>query len=359
MAEGRKPSRSRSSSYPAQLVPDLPLPRPMFETFVYAPEMEGVHLRAGRVARGGGALVRPARGLPDRDPRLIEGTDGEERRHRCRQEPRAGSVVKSALSADPDVRYAQGRRGVPGTFVRGCWTITRTSSVVRSSRRPTSCATSRRSVPRRRCRQGTATFSDLANAISSAYGFWLGDASPPEAPPVTTTRRWASRRGGVGLGPPSLSRSRCRRGSRGLTVVGIGDMSGDVFGNGMLQSEHLRLVAAFDHRHVFLDPTPDPAASFAERKRLFELPRSSWADYDPSIISPGGGSSPGLRSGSCSPRGEACARHCRRVARAGRAHPGDPAGSRRPPVERGIGTYVKADDETNAEVADKTNDSVG
>jgi glutamate dehydrogenase len=139
--------------------------------------------------------------------------------------------------------------------------------------------------------KGTATFSDIANAIAAEYGFWLGDAfasggSAGLRPQGHGDHR--PRRLGVGQAP--LPRARDGRAGEDFTVVGIGDMAGDVFGNGMLLSPHIRLVGAFNHLHVFIDPDPDPARShFAERERLFALPRSSWDDYDRSLISPGGG----------------------------------------------------------------------
>ena len=138
--------------------------------------------------------------------------------------------------------------------------------------------------------KGTATFSDTANEIALSRGFWLGDAFASGGSAgydhkkmgITARGAWESVKFhfqtlGVDIGHDDF------------TVAGIGDMSGDVFGNGMLLSEHIKLVAAFDHRHVFIDPDPDPAASFAERRRLFDLPRSSWADYDKALISGGGG----------------------------------------------------------------------
>ena len=139
--------------------------------------------------------------------------------------------------------------------------------------------------------KGTATFSDIANAISAEYGFWLGDAFASGGSAgydhkemgITARGGWESvKRHFRELGIDIAER-------RTSPCVGIGDMSGDVFGNGMLLSPHIKLLGAFDHRHVFLDPDPDPAQSFAERKRLFELPRSSWADYDDRLISTGGG----------------------------------------------------------------------
>src|SRR5205823_1860396 len=138
--------------------------------------------------------------------------------------------------------------------------------------------------------KGTATFSDIANAISAEYGFWLGDAFASGGSAgydhkkigITARGCWECvKRHFRELGIDTQKMD--------FTVVGVGDMSGDVFGNGMLRSEHIRLIAAFDHRHIFIDPDPDPAVSFAERARLFALPRSSWADYDPALISAGGG----------------------------------------------------------------------
>ena len=144
--------------------------------------------------------------------------------------------------------------------------------------------------------KGTATFSDIANGISAEYGFWLGDAFASGGSTgydhkkmgITARGAWESvKRHFRELGTDIQSED--------FTVVGIGDMSGDVFGNGMLLSPHIRLIGAFNHRDVFLDPDPDPETSFAERKRLFELPRSTWADYDPALISEGGGVFPRTR----------------------------------------------------------------
>ncbi len=138
--------------------------------------------------------------------------------------------------------------------------------------------------------KGTAAFSDIANGVAAEYGFWLGDAFASggshgydhKQMGITARGAWESvKRHFRELGTDVQSED--------FTVVAIGDMSGDVFGNGMLCSPHIRLLAAFNHAHIFLDPDPDPAASYAERRRLFELERSSWTDYDPSLISAGGG----------------------------------------------------------------------
>jgi glutamate dehydrogenase len=208
--------------------------------------------------------------------------------------------------------------------------------------------------------KGTATFSDIANAISAEYGFWLGDAFASggskgydhKAMGITARGAWVSvRRHFRALGLDVQNED--------FTVAGIGDMSGDVFGNGMLLSRHIRLVAAFDHRHVFLDPDPDPGRGYAERERLFALPRSSWADYDPSAISPGGGVF--LRTAKSVPLSDEIRRALHVDAEA--LPPDDLIRAiLRAPVDLlwngGIGTYVKAATETNADVGDKNNDAV-
>src|SRR6185369_16056262 len=210
--------------------------------------------------------------------------------------------------------------------------------------------------------KGTATFSDIANEIASDFGFWLGDAFASggsrgydhKAMGVTARGAWESVKFHFReLGVDSQEQD--------FTVVGIGDMSGDVFGNGMLLSRHIRLVAAFDHRDIFVDPDPDPATSYAERRRLFELPRSSWKDYDAAKISEGGGVWP--RSAKSIP-----------VSAQVRAALGLPDGVTQlaptdlmkavllAPVDLlwngGIGTYVKAAGESNVDVGDKANDPI-
>jgi glutamate dehydrogenase len=209
--------------------------------------------------------------------------------------------------------------------------------------------------------KGTATFSDIANGVAHDYGFWLGDAFASggsvgydhKVMGITARGAWESvKRHFRELGRDTQSQE--------FSVVGIGDMSGDVFGNGMLLSDHIRLVAAFDHRHIFLDPNPAAASSFAERQRLFDLPRSSWADYN-IALSQGGGIYP--RSTKSIP-----------ITPEVRESLGLPAGVEAmspdqllraillAPVDLlwngGIGTYVKSSTETNAQVGDKANDAI-
>jgi glutamate dehydrogenase len=210
--------------------------------------------------------------------------------------------------------------------------------------------------------KGTATFSDIANGVAHDYGFWLGDAFASggsvgydhKAMGITARGAWVA-----------VQRHFRERGidcqTQDFTCVGIGDMSGDVFGNGMLLSKHIRLVAAFDHRHIFLDPDPDAATSFAERERMFALPRSSWADYNADLISAGGGVHP--RTAKSIPISDQVRARLGLAADVTAMTPND--------LMRaillaqvdllwngGIGTYVKASTETNAEVGDKANDGI-
>jgi glutamate dehydrogenase len=209
--------------------------------------------------------------------------------------------------------------------------------------------------------RGTATLSDVANGIARDYGFWLDDAFASGGSTgydhkkmgITARGAWESvKRHFRELGRDVQSED--------FTVVGLGDMSGDVFGNGMLLSRHIRLVGAFDHRHIFIDPQPDAATSFEERRRLFELPRSSWGDYDVSLISEGGGVyARTAKAISLSPQ----AREALGIESDGALTPGELISALlRAPVDLlwngGIGTYVKASSETHADAGDKTNDSL-
>ena len=208
--------------------------------------------------------------------------------------------------------------------------------------------------------KGTATFSDIANGVSADYGFWLGDAFASGGSQgydhkkmgITARGAWESvKRHFRELGTDIQTTD--------FTAVGIGDMSGDVFGNGMLCSRHTKLLAAFNHMHVFLDPDPDPEASYDERRRLFDLPRSAWSDYDESLISEGGGIHPrAAKSIQLSPQvREALGIEEERLA------PNDLVQAiLKAPVDLlyngGIGTYVKASTESHADVGDKANDAV-
>ncbi|MGE2818207.1 NAD-glutamate dehydrogenase [Mycobacterium heidelbergense] len=353
----------------AQLIEELPLPRPKYEIFVYSPRVEGVHLRFGPVARGGlrwsdrrddfrteilglvkaqavkNAVIVPvgAKGgfvlkrppLPtgdaaaDRDALRAEGVT-------CYQ-----LFISGLLDVTDNVDHATGKVSAPPEVIRRDGDDA--YLVVAADK-------------------GTATFSDIANDVAKSYGFWLGDAFASggsvgydhKAMGITAKGAWeAVKRHFREMGVDTQTED--------FTVVGIGDMSGDVFGNGMLLSKHIRLLAAFDHRHVFLDPDPDAAASWRERQRMFDLPRSSWDDYDKSLISEGGGVySREQKAIPVSPQ-----------VREALGIDGDVAEMAPPnlikailqaPVDLlfngGIGTYIKAETESDADVGDRANDPV-
>lgn len=342
-------------------VPGLPHPVPWREIFVYSPRLEAIHLRAGPVARGGirwsdrrddfrtevlglmkaqrvkNAVIVPtgAKGgfYPKRLPDPAQDRQGWAAEGRATYE----IFIRAALSLTDNL--------VEGRIVHPA------GMVIHDDPDPYFVVAADK---------GTASFSDTANALARAAGFWLGDAFASggsngydhKAMGITARGAWIS-----------VSRHFAELGTDIATdpvrVAGVGDMSGDVFGNAMLLSKSIRLVAAFDHRHIFLDPAPDPAASWAERARLFALPRSSWDDYDKALISPGGGVfSRGQKSIPLSPQ---------IAAALGLAVTSlDPESLIRAilaaPVDLlwfgGIGTYVKAPGEANAQVGDPANDPV-
>jgi glutamate dehydrogenase len=350
-----------------QLVPDLPEPRPRFEIFVYSPRVEGVHLRFGAVARGG---LRWSDRREDFRTEILGLVKAQAVKNAVIVPvgAKGGFVLKRppAPTGDPGVdRDALQNEGIAcyRMFISGLLDLTdnrvegRTvpaPDVVRYDEDDTYLVVA--------ADKGTATFSDIANEVSASYGFWLGDAFASggsvgydhKAMGITARGAWESvKRHFRELGVDTQRED--------FTVVGIGDMAGDVFGNGMLLSEHIRLVAAFNHLHIFLDPDPDAASSFAERKRLFALPRSSWEDYDRSLISEGGGIySRAAKTIPITPQ-------VRRALGLGEdvTHL-SPAELMKAillaPVDLlwngGIGTYVKAEDETHADAGDKANDAV-
>ena len=358
-AQGR-PRGFLSFKFDSSKVPGLPEPKPMFEIFVYSTRFEGVHLRGGRVARGGlrwsdrpedfrtevlglvkaqmvkntvivpvgskgGFVLKRAPAASDREAFMAEGVA-------CYKDYLRGLLditdnrVGDAIVPPPDVHRADGDD--PYLVVAAD--------------------------------KGTATFSDYANSISKEYGFWLGDAFASggsvgydhKAMGITARGAWESvKRHFRELGVDTQTTP--------FTVAGIGDMSGDVFGNGMLLSRHIRLVAAFDHRHIFLDPNPDEARSFAERERLFKLPRSSWADYDATLLSAGGGiHARSAKSISLTPEVRAAL-----DIQADSMTPTELINAiLKAPVDLiyngGIGTYVKATSETHAQVGDRAGDAL-
>jgi len=341
------------------LVPNLPKPLPWREIWVYSPRVEGIHLRGGPIARGG-----------------LRWSD---RRDDFRTEILGlmkAQVVKNAVIVPTGAKGGFYPKQLPPIASRDAWLAEGTESYrifIRALLSVTDNFVEGKVVHPAgvtihdgddpyfvvAADKGTATFSDIANAIAVERGFWLGDAFASggsngydhKAMGITAKGAWVS-----------VQRHFLEQGidvqSDPVTVVGCGDMSGDVFGNGMLLSRTIRLVAAFDHRHIFLDPNPDAAKSWAERARMFALPRSSWADYNPELISKGGGIVPRTqKSIPLSPEIKAVlALDVDEI---------DPSGLisaiLKAPADLlwfgGIGTYVKAGTQSNAEVGDPANDA--
>ncbi|WP_028661470.1 NAD-glutamate dehydrogenase [Saccharomonospora saliphila] len=350
-----------------QQVPDLPEPRPAYEIFVCSPRVEGVHLRFGAVARGG---LRWSDRREDFRTEILGLVKAQAVKNAVIVPvgAKGGFVVKQppAATGDPGIdREQHQREGVAcyRMFISGLLDLTDNlvdgvtvppPDVVRHDGDDNYLVVA--------ADKGTATFSDLANEVAAGYGFWLGDAFASGGSKgydhkemgITARGAWESvKRHFRELGVDTQREE--------FTVVGIGDMAGDVFGNGMLLSEHIRLVAAFNHLHIFLDPDPDPSASYAERRRLFALPRSSWDDYDRSVISEGGGIHP--RSAKSVPVTPQVRRALGLPDEVTSASPAELIRAiLLAPVDLlwngGIGTYVKAGDESHADAGDKTNDAV-
>jgi glutamate dehydrogenase len=339
-------------------VPDMPRPYPFAEIFVFGPGVEGVHLRGGPVARGG---IRWSDRREDYRTEVLGLMKAQMVKNAVIVPTGAkGGFVLRRPPENPAELSAEVRRQYE-LFIESLLQLT-DNLVDGGVVNPPGVRVFDGPDPYLvvAADRGTATFSDLANDIARRYGFWLDDAFASggsagydhKALGITARGAWRSAERHfleLELDPYRDA----------FTVVGIGDMSGDVFGNGMLGSDRLLLVAAFDHRHIFVDPHPDPAASYAERRRLFELARSSWADYRSELISPGGGVWPrsakrielspeartalGIERGSLTP-----AELIRAILQA--------------PVDLlwngGIGTYVKASTESDQEVGDRSNDAV-
>ncbi len=275
----------------SSIIDDLPLPRPSVEISVYSPRVEAVHLRGGKVARGG---IRWSDRREDFRTEILGLMKAQMVKNAVIVPvgSKGGFVVKrppasggrDALMAEVVECYKTLMRGLLDLTDNavGGGQISPPHDVVRRDADDPYLVVA--------ADKGTATFSDLANAVSGEYGFWLDDAFASGGSAgydhkkmgITARGAWESvKRHFRELGRDIQNED--------FTVTGVGDMAGDVFGNGMLLSKHIRLRGAFNHLHIFIDPDPDPAASWAERKRLFDLPRSSWADYDTALISKGGG----------------------------------------------------------------------
>ncbi|MFI6340593.1 NAD-glutamate dehydrogenase [Streptomyces sp. NPDC050535] len=362
-ALGAKPHEYVSMKFDPQAIPDLPAPRPAYEIWVYSPRVEGVHLRFGKVARGG---LRWSDRKEDFRTEILGLVKAQMVKNTVIVPVGAkGGFVAKQLpdpSVDRDAWLAEGIRSYK-TFISALLDITDNMvagevvppvDVVRHDEDDTYLVVA--------ADKGTATFSDIANGVAESYNFWLGDAFASGGSAgydhkkmgITARGAWESvKRHFRELGVNTQTQD--------FTVVGVGDMSGDVFGNGMLLSEHIRLVAAFDHRHIFIDPKPAAETSYAERRRLFELPRSSWADYDSALISSGGGIFP--RTAKAIPINAHIREALGIESGVAKMTPADLMRAiLQAPVDLlwngGIGTYVKASTETHADVGDKANDAI-
>ncbi len=343
------------------LVPGLPTPVPWREIFVYSRAVEGIHLRAGPVARGG---LRWSDRRDDFRTEIL----GLMKAQRVKNAVIVPTGAKGGFypkrlpnpALDRDAWFAEGRESYK-LFIRTLLSVTDNivdgkvvhpqGVVVHDGPDPYFVVAADK---------GTASFSDTANAIALERGFWLGDAFASggsngydhKAMGITARGAWLSVQRHFRELDVDVQ-------SDAIRVVGCGDMSGDVFGNGMLLSKTLRLIATFDHRHIFIDPDPDPQASWAERQRLYQLPRSSWADYSETLLSKGGGIYPRtLKTIALSPEA--------RAALGVEQEEIDPDGLisaiLKAPVDLiwfgGIGTYIKATQQSHADVGDPANDTL-
>ena len=340
------------------LMPDLPEPRPMFEIWVYSPRVEAVHLRKGKVARGG---IRWSDRREDFRTEVLGLMKAQNVKNTVIVPvgAKGGFVCKRLPASREDI--AREVVGCYSDFMRALLELT--DNIVAGKIVPPPLTVRRDPDDPYlvvAADKGTATFSDTANAIAENAGFWLGDAFASGGSAGYDHKKIAI----TARGAWECVKRHFRELGRDIqtqpfTVCGIGDMSGDVFGNGMLRSPQIRLVAAFNHQHIFIDPAPDAAKSFAERARLFALPRSSWDDYDRKVISPGGGiwsrqekaltlpreakALLGLATASSTPN---------EIVKAILALDVDLLWN------GGIGTYVKASTESSADVGDRANDAV-
>ncbi|MDD3836256.1 MAG: NAD-glutamate dehydrogenase, partial [Phenylobacterium sp.] len=340
---------------------DLPAPKPFREIFVWATHVEGVHLRFGPVARGG---LRWSDRRDDFRTEVLGLAKAQQVKNAVIVPvgSKGGFFPKQLTKgAPPDAVRAEAVRAYV-TYLNGLLDLTDNLTPSGQVVHPPGVVVHDGDDPYLvvAADKGTASFSDIANGVAESRGFWLGDAFASGGSAgydhkemgITARGAWeAVKRHFREMGKDIQSEP--------FTVVGVGDMSGDVFGNGMLLSKQIRLVAAFDHRHIFLDPDPDPEVSWAERRRLFELPRSSWDDYRREVISPGGGVFPrSLKSVPLSDEARAL------LEIEARELPPDELirAILKARVELlylgGIGTYVKGRGEANAEVGDKANDAV-
>ncbi|MEU9883396.1 NAD-glutamate dehydrogenase [Streptomyces phaeochromogenes] len=362
-AGGGEPHTYVSMKFDPQAIPDLPAPRPAYEIWVYSPRVEGVHLRFGKVARGG---LRWSDRREDFRTEILGLVKAQMVKNTVIVPVGAkGGFVAKQLpdpAVDRDAWLAEGIRSYK-TFISALLDITDNmvagevvppADVVRHDGDDTYLVVA--------ADKGTATFSDIANGVAESYNFWLGDAFASGGSAGYDHKKMGiTARGAWESVKRHFRELAVNTQTEDFTVVGVGDMSGDVFGNGMLLSEHIRLVAAFDHRHIFIDPNPDAETSYAERRRLFELPRSSWEEYDKTLLSQGGGIFPRTA------KAIQLNSHIREaLGIEGNIAKMTPADLMRAILKAqvdllwngGIGTYVKASTESHADVGDKANDAI-
>jgi glutamate dehydrogenase len=346
-------------------IEELPLPRPLVEVSVYAPRMEGIHLRGGKVARGG---IRWSDRKEDFRTEILGLMKAQMVKNAVivpvgskggfvvKRPPAAGAngiVDREAMGAEVVACYQTLMRGlldITDNLVGG--KVVAPAHVVRHDGDDPYLVVA--------ADKGTATFSDIANAVSRDYGFWLDDAFASGGSAgydhkkmgITARGAWENvkrhfRETGVDIQ------------AQDFTCVGVGDMSGDVFGNGMLLSPHTKMVAAFNHMHIFVDPNPDPVKSIAERQRLFDLPRSAWSDYNAALISQGGGIyERRAKSIKLSKETQSLFKIAKEQVTPNELIKAILTAEVDLLFLGGIGTYVKATDETNLEVGDRTNDAL-
>ncbi|GAB3091622.1 NAD-glutamate dehydrogenase domain-containing protein [Pseudomaricurvus hydrocarbonicus] len=349
-----------SFKFNPRTIANIPEPRPMYEIFVYSPRMEGVHLRGGAVARGG---LRWSDRLQDYRTEVLGLVKAQQVKNAVivPSGAKGGFVAKKLPSSGGREAYQKEGIACYQTFIRGLLDIT--DNIVDGDIQ----------VPEQVVRKdgddpylvvaadkGTATFSDIANEISKEYNHWLGDAFASggsqgydhKGMGITARGAWVSVQ-------RHFKEKNINVQEQDFSVIGIGDMAGDVFGNGMLMSEHICLKAAFNHLHIFIDPAPNAASSFKERQRLFNAPAASWADYNKTLISKGGGVFPrSAKSVSITAEMKAAF-----GIEADKLTPNELIhGLLKAPVDLiwngGIGTYVKSADENHADVGDKANDTL-
>lgn len=341
-------------------ISDMPKPRPMFEIFVYSPRVEGVHLRGSKVARGG---LRWSDRHEDFRTEVLGLVKAQQVKNAVivPAGAKGGFVCKRLPDAsDREAFLAEGIECYK-TFIRGLLDITDNldgdailppAQVLRHDEDDPYLVVA--------ADKGTATFSDIANGIAEEYGFWLGDAFASGGSQGYDHKKMGITARGAWVSVQRHFREMGHDVQREpFSVVGIGDMGGDVFGNGMLLSDQIKLVGAFNHKHIFIDPSPDVTASFKARQQLFAGPKSGWDDYPADLISKGGGVfSREAKSIVITPEMKACFE-----IKADRLTPNELISALlRSPVDLvwngGIGTYVKAHDETHADVGDKANDTL-